>query len=505
MGHHRCAGLAVACGSLAVLVALAAPLRADDPPRPRDTFGGVASGHIVVQLTETYSDAVKAKQASTRSATLAAVEATASAELLTTSRRWNASRMSPVFSFGFGHPNLAARYGLDRYLVVETNANADVATMAADYTASHDEIAEASVDSVGGVGAVYPNDAFFDQQWWMNNDGSLLGSVADADIDAPEAWDIETGIVADPVTIAIIDSGVNPHPEISSRLVPGINTADPNPSGTSDDCSITHGTHVAGIAAAGGNNNIGVAGVCWGCNIMPVDVLVDALGGCSGYVTDLAEGIVWAADHGADVINMSLQYCGLSTSEQNLLAGAVNYAHDTGVVLVAATGNNLQCGAGQIAWPARLDHVIAVGGITKAGVVAVNHETANWTSNWGDEIDLVAPGDAILSLQGTNGYQTISGTSMATPHVSGIAALVLSHKPELTDTQVEQLLIDTAVDIGDPGWDNMSGHGLANAFGALHALEPSTAIPTVSTWGMVVMLLLALTAGTIISARRRAT
>lgn len=461
----------------------------------------MASGHIVVQLTATYSNAVEAKQAQNRSTTLAAVEATASAELLTTSRRWNASRMSPVFSFGFGHPNLAARYGLDRYFVVETNATADVATMATDYAASHNEIAEASVDSVGGVGAFYPNDPFFDEQWWMNNDGSLLGSVADADIDAPEAWDIETGLVADPVTIAIIDSGVNPHPEISSRLIPGINTADPNPSGTSDDCSITHGTHVAGIAAATGNNNMGVAGVCWGCNIMPVDVLIDAYGGCTGVVTDLAEGIVWAADHGADVINMSLQYCGLSASQQNLLANAVNYAHDAGAVLVAATGNNLQCGAGQIAWPARLDNVIAVGGVTKAGVVAVSGETTNWTSNWGDEIDLVAPGDAILSLKGTNSYGELSGTSMATPHVSGIAALVLSHKPDLTNTQVEQLLIDTAVDIGDPGWDNRSGYGFVNAFAALRALEPSTAIPAVSIWGLVVMLLLALTIGTIITKR----
>jgi len=488
-------------GSVVLTLALSVSATASDTQRARDVFGGVAGGHILVQLTEDYAGAVRAKQTTSRSTVLAAVEDTASPSLLAASRRWNALRMRPIFEFGFAHPELAAKHGLDRYFVVETRPGTDLSSMAADYRTSRTEISQASVDTVGGVGALFPNDPSFDQQWWMHNDGTLLGSVPDADIDAPEAWEIETGVVADPVVIAIIDSGVDPHPEVSARLVTGINTADPDPNGTDDDCSLSHGTHVAGIAAAGGNDNLGVAGVCWGCQVMPVDVLVDSIGGCSGFVSDLAEGMIWAADNGADVINLSLQYCGLSAFEENLLMSAVNYAHDLGVVMAAATGNNLQCGAGKIAWPARLDHILAVGGITKSGAVAVNGVTTNWTSNWGDEIDLVAPGDVILSLRGANSYQSISGTSMATPHVSGAAGLLLSADPTLTKSEVEQLVINWADDIEPAGWDVDSGYGRLNAYGALRALQPSTAVPAVSTWGLVVMLLVSLIAGSIHAAK----
>ena len=468
---------------------------------PLPAPGVFAQGHIVVQLTEPFARTMRAQA---RDEPLQRLEATGARALVASTRNWRVTRMRPVFAFGFANPNGATRHGLDRYFIVETPQGADIAAMVTEFAAHRDEIAAASVDAIGGVAAPLPNDTDFHRQWGMHNDGSGTGWVQDADIDAPEAWQIESGQTAGPITIAIIDSGVNQHIEFSGRLVPGINTADPDPTGTEDDCSIAHGTHVAGIAAGRGDNGVGVAGVCWGCSIMPIDVLRDLQGGCSGSVTDLAEGITWAADHGADVINMSLQYCGLTPIQQAMLESAVNYAHDLGAVLVAATGNNNLCGPGQIAWPARFANTLAVGGITAGGEVAVNAVNANWTSNTGPEIDVVAPGDQIYSCSVNDGYRYISGTSMATPHVSGLAALLRHAAPTLTNAEVKQLIEDTADDVAELGWDSQSGHGRANALRALQTtLPPSTGVPASSTWTMLFSALLALIIGSHVWSARR--
>jgi len=473
MARRITGNLSLVC-ALVVSVFAIAPARAQNGPAP-DTIGGYDSSHIVIQVRRGFAAAIQDSQRHHGGQLTDAARRVMSPTLDNSFRRWGVTRMRPVFETGFAHPDLAAKYGLDRYYILDTARGTNTPAMAADFAADGDEIAAAGVDAIGGVGAVIPDDPDFDQQWGMNNDGSIFGSVADADIDAPEAWEITTGEVDHPVIIAIIDSGVDPHPEFADRMIPGTNTADPDPTGTGDDCSLKHGTHVAGIAAAAGDNGLGVAGVCWGCEIMPIDILQDSYGGCSGIVTDLTEGITWAADHGADVINMSLQYNDLSALETILLQNAVNYANDLGVVIVAATGNNLSGGPGVVSYPAKSEHTLAVGGITKANQVASEvFSTANWASNYGPEVDVVAPGDHILSTFPPTSYQYLSGTSMATPHVSGIAALIRSIAPDMQPQTVCQLIMDTAVPmdappdkLNPPEW--YTGRGRVNAYDALAA------------------------------------
>lgn len=461
------------CAIAALLLALP-HARAQDGPAP-DTFGGYDSSHIIIQARTGFAAAVRASHARNGGQLGDAARRVMSRKLDNSFRRWGVTQMRPIFETGFSHPDLAAKYGLDRYYVLDTARGTNAIAMAADFAADGDEIAVAGVDTIGGVGAVIPDDPDFDQQWGLNNDGSIAGSVADADIDAPEAWEITTGEVEDPVIIAIIDSGVDPHPEFADRMIPGYNTADPDPTGTDDDCYLKHGTHVTGIAAASGNNDLGIAGVCWGCEIMPIDVLLDSAGGCGGDVADLAEGITWAADHDADVINMSLQYYNLNALQTILLQNTVNYANDLGVVIVAATGNTLHAGVGPVAYPANLENTLAVGGITKANQVAsIDFGTASWSSNIGPEIDVVAPGDHILSTLPPAAYQNLSGTSMATPHVSGIAALIRSIVPDMPPQAVCRLIKDTAVPIDAPPGvldhpEYYTGHGRANAYDVLAA------------------------------------
>ena len=204
-----------------------------------------------------------------------------------------------------------------------------------------------------------PNDTYFaSDQYGLEN------------IRAPQGWDLSTGSTA--ITIAILDSGVDlDHPDLASKIVPGYDFV--NNDGVPQDDN-GHGTHVAGIAAAVSNNGLGVAGVSWGARIMPVKVL-DETG--TGSSTDIADAIIWAADQGADVINMSFGASSPSTTIEN----ALNYAYSNGVTLVAALGNDgrelpyEECGilgcTEYSFYPAAFEHVIAVGatdsGNTKAG------------------------------------------------------------------------------------------------------------------------------------------
>jgi len=291
----------------------------------------------------------------------------------------------------------------------------------------------------------------------MDNSGQTAGSVVDADIDAVEAWSIHTGNPGT-VTIAIIDSGVSPHSEFGSRLIEGRNTAfGADPALTWDSCP--HGTHVAGIAAATGNNGIGVAGVTWGANIMPVRVLT----GCNGSVADLAAGITWAVDNGADVLNMSLQYYNLSIPEATNLQSVANYAHSLGAVLVAAAGNNNIGGVGVVAYPARLNNVLAITATDHADVFGS-------FSNHGPQVDLSAPGKDIWSTWVGNAFTYQFGTSMAAPLVAGVVALMWSHEPELAPAQLVELIRTTSDDLGVPGWDSFYGEGRLNAWKALSAI-----------------------------------
>ena len=228
-------------------------------------------------------------------------------------------------------------------------------------------------------------------------------------VHAELAWSIGTGSGA---VVAVIDSGVDgSHPDLTAGMVSGKNTRnDRGDYSAPDSDNNGHGTHVAGIIAARANNGKGIAGVAPEAQIMPVKVL-DADG--SGWMADVIEGIVWAADHGADVINMSL-----GGPDADFSAAAVQYAQSRGVVVVAAAGNE---GSTQAMYPAALPGVVSVSALDDSGAVD------NY-SNTGESIDIAAPGRR-SSRRYPVGYQSMSGTSMAAPHVAGVAALIRGYAP----------------------------------------------------------------------------
>lgn len=272
-----------------------------------------------------------------------------------------------------------------------------------------------------------------------------------------KAWDITFG---DPkVIIAVVDTGIDlTHPDLKNKIVTGYNVITQGKTPPKDDNG--HGTHASGIAAADTNNKIGVAGTAPKCRLMPIKAL-DAKG--SGDTFNVALGVVWAADHGARVINMSL-----GGPNNETLQRAIEYALAKNVVVVAAMGND---GKNKKAYPAALPGVISVGSIDF-------DKRRSEFSNYGDWITVVAPGSQILSTLPTyeasmtefekeQGYDYLDGTSMACPMVAGLAGLILSRNPNYTPEEVKQRIQSTAVDLGKPGYDIEYGHGLINAAKAI--------------------------------------
>ena len=297
---------------------------------------------------------------------------------------------------------------------------------------------------------IVPNDPNFTLQYGLNL------------IRAPQGWDFSTGSSA--VTVAVLDTGVDlGHADLASKIVPGFDFVN-NDAVAQDDNG--HGTHVAGIAAAASNNGLGVSGVSWGARIMPVKVL-NATG--NGTFADVAAGIIWASDHGAQVLNLSLGGPSPSVTLQN----AVNYAYSKGVLMVASSGNS---GSSGVYYPAAYAHVIAVADVD-------NLKNRAGTSTYGPEIDLAAPGELIYSTALGGGYEYRSGTSMAAPFVSGLAAVLAGY---VSLDGVEQILEASAFDLGSAGWDIYYGSGLIQADAALRIAQPATAtsavIPTGDTY-----------------------
>ncbi len=271
----------------------------------------------------------------------------------------------------------------------------------------------------------------------------------------PTAWNYTMG---DPdVVVAVVDSGINPaHPEFQDRVIPGYDFVN-NDDDPADDHG--HGTHVAGIIAAAANNGTGMVGVCPQCRLLPVKVLnEDNVGTWAG----VAAGVIYAVDNGADIINLSLG----GNGGANVLEQAIEYANQQGVLVVAAAGNGRSDAP---FYPAAYPGVL--------GVSASRNDDTRWSlSNFGDYIDLAAPGYAIYSTYSDlanyyGGYTFMSGTSMASPHVAGVAALLLSQDPERSAADVERLLLETAKDLGDPGKDAYFGYGRVDPLAALSA-EP---------------------------------
>ncbi len=267
---------------------------------------------------------------------------------------------------------------------------------------------------------------------------------------ADQAWDITTGQAT--VKVAIVDNGSDyQHVDLQPNFRAGQygrdfidGDDDPRPVNTSQPASF-HGTHVAGIVGAAINNNTGIAG--WAqCQLVAVRVLNDS---GSGLTSDLASGIRWAADNGCRIINMSLTAASAPTD----VVEACQYAASRGCLLVAASGND---GAANIGYPAGLATVIAVGAIDQ------NSGRASY-SNYGPGQELVACGTYIHSTVPGNLYMELSGTSMATPQVSGIAALMMSVDQNLSAGRVRALLAAAAIDMGTEGRDQFYGYGLVNA------------------------------------------
>ena len=282
------------------------------------------------------------------------------------------------------------------------------------------------------------------------------------------AWATTTG---DPrIIVAVVDTGVDcAHEDLLGRCwinadeIPD-NGVDDDGNGYVDDRAgwsfykesgdvqdvMSHGTHVTGIIAATINNGKGIAGVAPSVTIMPVAVFAPPVG--VGTYYDLIRGILYAVDNGARVINLSLGATTYSRGE----AEAIAYAEEHGVVVVAAAGNR---GSNRLFYPAAHPQVIAVAATDASDTVAT------WFSNYGTYIDVAAPGVSVWSTIPGNGYGAMSGTSMATPHVAGLAALILSLNPSLTPAQVRDLITRYASDqvgppnLDPPGWDPRYGYG----------------------------------------------
>jgi subtilisin family serine protease len=380
--------------------------------------------------------------------------------------RLAASNVRALFSLA-AHAQLKQEMGMDRILVVKygtTESPQDAAARLARLSA----IEWAHPNSIGHT-TFTPNDPTYPLQWAHDNRGQAIRApgdtvgTLDCDIDTNKAWDIQTGSFS--VVVAVLDSGLDGgHPEFAGRALSGWDfvNEDSNPA---DDNG--HGTSCAGIVAAAGNNNQGVAGVAWGVRILPVKVM-NAAG--AGNETDLAQGLVYAADFGADIFSMSI---GGFTNTQALY-DAVRYAFNLDCTMFAATGN---ANASTIGYPAAWSEVIAVGALSpcneRKNPSSCDGEN-NWGSNYGTGLDLMAPGVKIhtTDIRGAAGYrpgdymESFNGTSAATPFAAGVAALVLSQAP-LSRADLLTVLTDSCDDLGAPGYDTQFGYGRINAYVAL--------------------------------------
>src|ERR1051326_3192330 len=295
---------------------------------------------------------------------------------------------------------------------------------------SRPDVEFAELDYINAAQEVTPNDPWYVNEWHLTK------------ISAPGAWTSTTG--SPNVVIAILDTGVDStHPDLQDQIVSGWNVYN-NSSDTRDVGS--HGTGVAGTVAASSNNATGVSSVCWGCKIMPIRV-----SDINGYATDssIANGLTWAADHGARVANISY-----IVSSSSTVTTAARYFQSKGGVVTASAGNN-----GTFISSADNPYIITV---TASNIF---DQLYAW-SNTGNNLDLAAPGQVYTTIPGA-GYINAAGTSFSAPIVAGVAALVMSANPSLTPAQVRDVLTKSADDLGPAGWDSSFGWGRVNAWNAV--------------------------------------
>ncbi|OUS75190.1 hypothetical protein B1748_18830 [Paenibacillus sp. MY03] len=308
------------------------------------------------------------------------------------------------------------------------------------------------------------------QQAVKANDPELAKQTHLGLIGAAEAWKTVTGNTG--ITIALVDTGVDlDHPDLKDNLVTGVNLVERGKPPEDDN---GHGTSVAGVLAAAGNNGVGVAGVMWNAKLMPIKAL-DQWG--DGTEEDLGEAILYAMKNGAKIVVLSV---GLHR-ESPYMEDIVNQAEKQGVLLVAAAGNDgVSLGSkAAVKYPAAYPTVLAVGG-------ARADRTADTRSNPGYELDIMAPWHVYTTAVG-GGYKKEEGTSMAAPQAAAVAALVMERNPSFKPYQVRELLRQTARDMGPAGFDSTSGYGLLQADRAVlgtlskDAHEPNNSSGTAST------------------------
>jgi len=303
---------------------------------------------------------------------------------------------------------------------------------------------------------VIPNDPWFNPNHESYQHGWHLTRIG-----APAAWYYQRGNPR--IIIALIDTGVNVVSDLMGALVPGWNFYDNN-TDTRDVAG--HGTSVAGVLAARTNNGIGVAGVTWNCRIMPLRISAPNGNGSYGVA---AQAIVWAANNGARVANLSW-----AMGQSELVRDAARYFMQTarGVVVIPAGNDGLPASGN----PPDNPYILRVSAIDRPNVRAS-------FSGYGTDIDLCAPGDYIATTTRINDTYTLAGgTSYSAPIVAGVAALALSANPYLSGEQLQNILKETAVDIGPPGWDWEYGWGCVNAYRVVmraRGLVPETTPPTI--------------------------
>lgn len=392
--------------------------------------------------------------------------------------------------------------GADVYQLDDLTDVDDVDAMARELSQNPD-VLYAEPDYIMEIKQV-PNDPYYGDQWhYYESAGGM---------NLPEAWDITTG--SDDVVVAVIDTGVRPHQDLQNNLLPGYdfisnasaandgdgrdsNANDPGDATQAGECgnnypprdmpSSWHGTHVAGTIAAVSDNGTGVTGVAWNAKILPVRVL----GKCGGYTSDISDGMRWAAGlsvqgvpdnpNPAQVLNMSL---GGTAPCSRTYQTAIQEVRQQGATVIVAAGNESQDASN--ATPANCPGVVTVGATDRNGGMA-------YYSNYGSTVDVSAPGGELYQNSSSGGilstynsgqqspasdsYDYSQGTSMATPHVAGLAALLYSADSTLTPNDVESVLKSTARDFPQTGSDdqcdtNRCGAGIVDAAAAVLAVAP---------------------------------
>jgi thermitase len=424
-----------ACALAASLLVAAPALAADDAVE-----GLYAPGEVVVRFHQPPGEGL--------------VKAVGGA--LSPDATWRAMRHAPHAKDQPGTP-----HPLSYYRIYFVEQDADVRGLAA-MIAQHPAVDVATVNGLP-TPAFTPDDPLWPQQW------------AHGKINTAGAWDFETGDTS--IVVGVIDTGVVTNHEdlighvwINPGEIPG-NGIDDDANGFIDDTFgwnfasnnsnvsdvYSHGTQVSGIVGAKVNNGVGVAG------IGNFTLLTSKWWHLSGTDATVAESVFYAVDNGAHVLNMSLGcQCPLPLTE-----AACNYATVHGVVNVAAAGNAF----GAVGWPAKYPNVMAISAVT------INDVKADF-SNFGPEIDVAAPSPDILttgSFGATSYDSAFGGTSAASPHVAGLAALVLSVDPTLSPEEVRALINENATDLGAPGFDNLFGHGRINVAATIRAIAAQCA------------------------------